>query len=65
MDAVTGRRSFFPFAERSLTGDRQKMTPEEEQTEKREVTWEVYALSKKCDRNWRGGCLREWGPTNL
>lgn len=50
MDAVTGR-ACFSLAERSLTGTDRKMTPEEEQTEKREVTREVYRfLSKKCDQ---------------
>ena len=45
----------FSLAERSLTGTDRKMTPEEEQTEKREVTREVYRfLSKKCDRELAG-----------
>ena len=46
----------FPFAERSLTMADRKMTPEEEQTEKREVTRQVYRfLSEECDRELAWG----------
>ena len=48
----------FSLAERSLTMADRKMTPEDEQTEKREVTREVYRfLSKKCDRELAWGML--------
>ena len=56
----------FSLAERSLTGTDRKMTPEEEQTEKREVTREVYRfLSKKCDRELAWGMLTGVRPTKL
>ena len=56
----------FSLVERSLTGTDRKMTPEEEQTEKREVTREVYRfLSKKCDRELAWGMLTGVRPTKL
>ena len=56
----------FSLAERSLTMADRKMTPEDEQTEKREVTREVYRfLSKKCDRELAWGMLTGVRPTKL
>ena len=52
----------FSLAERSLTGTDRKMTPEEEQTEKREVT---AFFQRNATGNWRGGCLRESDRRNL
>ncbi len=56
----------FPFVERSLTGTDRKMTPEEEQTEKREVTGRFTAFFQ---RNATGelawGMLTESDRRNL
>ena len=56
----------FSLAERSLTMADRKMTPEEEQTEKREVTRQVYRfLSEECDRELAWGMLTGVRPTKL
>ena len=56
----------FSLVERSLTGTDRKMTPEEEQTEKREVTGRFTAFfQRNATGNWRGGCLRSQTDRNL
>mgnify|MGYP000869192131 CR=1 FL=1 len=56
----------FSLAERSLTMADRKMTLEEEQTEKREVTRQVYRfLSEECDRELAWGMLTGVRPTKL